>query len=188
MARIPGAAPMPAVWLAARLMQLPLDAAVRRALAQHPGLLARLGWEEERRVLVQPDGLPLAFLVRCSVRRARIEAVSANAAPDVHARIRGPIAALFDLTVGDDDGDAQFFSRVLRIEGDTATVVALRNAIDDAELEPLADFLSLPEPLVPVVRGGIARLARLARSASEDFAALHRLLMRLAPMREGGAR
>ena len=40
---------------------------------------------------------------------------------------------LFDLIDGSLDGDALFFSRKLRVTGDTEAVVALRNALDDVD-------------------------------------------------------
>jgi len=167
------------------LLQAPLDLAVARALRRHPALLRRLGWSDERLLVIEPDDLPIAFVVRCSARRARIAVVAAGAVPPAEARIRGPIGALLDLLVGDDDGDTQFFSRVLGIEGDTELVVALRNAIDDAELDPLADFLPLPDALLPLARRGVAGAVRLARRASADLSRLDDFLGRLTPVGRG---
>jgi predicted lipid carrier protein YhbT len=41
---------------------------------------------------------------------------------------------------GSCDGDALFFSRDLSIEGDTEAVLALRNALDDAEIDLPAEI------------------------------------------------
>ena len=53
--------------------------------------------------------------------------------PSSHARIAGSFLDLFDLIDGSLDGDALFFSRKLRVTGDTEAVVALRNALDDVD-------------------------------------------------------
>jgi len=44
------------------------------------------------------------------------------------------------------DGDALFFSRDLMIEGDTSAALALRNAIDDAELDLSVEIAGLGGP------------------------------------------
>ena len=50
------------------------------------------------------------------------------------------------------DGDALFFSRDLVIEGDTAAVLALRNAIDDAELDLSAEAQAMSGPFAAPVQ------------------------------------
>ena len=45
------------------------------------------------------------------------------------------------------DGDALFFSRDIVIEGDTAAGLALRNAIDNAELDLFEEALDMLGPL-----------------------------------------
>ncbi len=49
------------------------------------------------------------------------------------------------------DGDALFFSRDLAVEGDTSSVLALRNAIDDAELD-LAEEIGIGSTSVKLLR------------------------------------
>jgi len=53
------------------------------------------------------------------------------------------------------DGDALFFSRDLSIEGDTEAVLALRNAIENADLD-LSTVLGFPQPM----QGPVNRAAR----------------------------
>ena len=180
--------PPPLRSLPLALAQWPLDRTVRRVLRRHPHLLARLGWEEARTILIEPDDMPIAFALHCSRRGARLRLVAPGAPASACARIRGPFLALFDLLTGEDDGDAQFFTRRLRFEGDTEVVLALRNAIDDAELDPVADFLPLPPALTPLVRGGRERAARLAHAAARDFTRIERLLSHVAAGGEEEAR
>jgi predicted lipid carrier protein YhbT len=49
-----------------------------------------------------------------AMRRARIEAVPPGPVPEADTHIRAPLLDLFDLVIGDDDGDARFFTRMLR--------------------------------------------------------------------------
>lgn len=47
---------------------------------------------------------------------------------------------------GREDGDALFFSGALEISGDTSAVLALRNALDDAELDLTEELASWSPP------------------------------------------
>jgi predicted lipid carrier protein YhbT len=73
--------------------------------------------------------------------------------------------ALFDLIVGPHDGDALFFSRDLTIQGDIGAVLALRNAIDNAELDLPHEVAQLLQPLSslaePMLRTAVALLANM---------------------------
>jgi predicted lipid carrier protein YhbT len=78
--------------------------------------------------------------------------VTRHAVP-VDARIAGPLAALLGLVHGAYDGDALFFSRDLVVEGDTGAALALRNAVDDAELDLAGEITALPDVFAaPLVR------------------------------------
>jgi predicted lipid carrier protein YhbT len=79
------------------------------------------------------------------------------------ARIAAPLVVLIGMLDGSYDGDALFFSRDLVIEGDTSAVLALRNALDDAEIDP-ATLAGVPAPLkAPFNRGAEAVLDGLRR-------------------------
>lgn len=132
----------------------PLRLALARLVAsiarRHPGLLARLGEEGRRRFLIDPSDLPFVFLlVPRDAGGARIDVLRRGRDAAWNARIAGPLAALVSLANGASDGDALFFAGEIAIEGDTEAVVALRNAIDDAELDLLAEVAAafgLPDP------------------------------------------
>jgi hypothetical protein len=59
----------------------------------------------------------------------------------------------YDLVRGGRDGDALFFSRELTVTGDMTAAVTLRNAMDGSGVDLFAEFLDLPGPLGPLVRG-----------------------------------
>ena len=62
--------------------------------------------------------------------------------PAHDAGIAGTFFNLLDMIDGSLDGDALFFSRDLRVSGDTEAVVALRNALDDFEGSALDSVVS----------------------------------------------
>jgi len=126
-------------------------------MAARPSFARRLADHAGRTFAIDPADCPFAFLIvpgegRCAVRVVRD---AAQAAWD--ARIAAPLVVLLGMIDGVYDGDALFFSRDLVIEGDTAAVLALRNAIENAEIDP-ASALGLPAGL----RGGVNRAARMA--------------------------
>lgn len=130
-----------------------LSAALHGVTARKPDLLDRLGGFAERRFIIAPDRLPIAFEVqpsdRVRVRRRRDTA-------DACAIVRGPLSSLLGVLLGASDADAAFFSRKVVIEGDTAAAVALHNTLEAADLKP-SDFLPRPP--------GWDRLARAFRGA-----------------------
>lgn len=75
--------------------------------------------------------------------------------------IRGRLAAFLAMLHGADDGDALFFSGDLAIAGDTSAVLALRNALDDAELDLTGELAALfSPPLDGWLRRALALAAR----------------------------
>lgn len=133
--------------LAARLLgrmpllplSLTLTAYARRIAKSHPGLFRRLGEHDHAEFVLDPTDLPFVICLAPNggEPKVRLQRGRGNGT----ARIAGPLAALLGLVHGAFDGDALFFSRDLVIEGDTAAALALRNAVDDAELD-LAEELS----------------------------------------------
>ncbi len=121
----------------------PLRHAVQNLARRHPELFDRLGEHCTKDYLIDPIDMPL--VLRLSPRRVapRLDAFRRDATPSCDATIAGPLNKLLALIQSDEDGDALFFSRELTFEGDTEAVVALRNAIDDAELDLAEEFEAL---------------------------------------------
>jgi predicted lipid carrier protein YhbT len=137
---------------------------VARGMAErHPGLFTRLGPHAEKRFLIDPTDLPFSFLIRPKPAGPRIETRRQVTAADWDSRIAGPLAALLGMVHGAYDGDALFFSRDIVIEGDTEAALALRNAIDDTEIDLYAEAAG---SLGAAGRLAGPRLAPLARMAS----------------------
>ncbi|MGY6635271.1 MAG: ubiquinone anaerobic biosynthesis accessory factor UbiT [Alkalilacustris sp.] len=141
-------------------MGLALTVIARRLIARHPGLIARLGAHGDARFAIDPTDLPLTLLMHPHPTHTQI--TLHRSPPEAEARIAGPLAGLLGLVHGAYDGDALFFSRDLVIEGDTSAALALRNAIDDAELDLGAEIAMLAGPF----RAALAPLIRVAGRVS----------------------
>ncbi len=143
-----------------------LTAAARIIQGRHPEVLERLAEFGDILFVVDPVDLPFVFLLRLDGKTLGLEALNDMGAVEATATIRAPLLKLIDLAEGRIDGDALFFSRELVIEGETEAVVALRNAVDDAEIDMVADILSplgpLASPARHLVHGAAAVLARAA--------------------------
>ena len=140
-------------------MGLALTAIARRLIARHPSLIVRLGGYADARFAIDPTDLPLTLLMHPHPTHTRI--TLHRTPPEAEARIAGPLAALLGLVHGAYDGDALFFSRDLVIEGDTSAALALRNAIDDAELDLGAEVAGIAGPLRAVLAPLIAAVGRV---------------------------
>jgi predicted lipid carrier protein YhbT len=146
---------------------LPLELICARlaanALAARPAVAARLGEHADATFAIDPTDCPFAFLITPRDGVPSLTLVRELAGARYAARIAGPLVVLLGMLDGTYDGDALFFSRDLLIEGDTEAVLALRNALDDAELDP-ATVLGVPGPLqAPFNRGMDAALSQLRR-------------------------
>ncbi len=128
----------------------PLDLVLQRLatsiVTRHPGLLHRLHTGGARRFGIQPADLPFAMVIEAQDAGVRLSVVAQLDGERLDARITGNFLALLDLIDGRRDGDALFFSRDLAIEGDIGAVLALRNAIDNAELDLAHEVAQLAQP------------------------------------------
>ena len=135
---------------------------------RHPGLFERLSDLTDPTFLIDPVDLPLAFVLDATPEHPSLTA-GRKANKDVAAVIRGPLLTLIDLMEGRLDGDALFFSRALKIEGDTEAVVALRNAIDDAGINLTNDILESFGPFAPPARQALGLGGRIYARLRDDL-------------------
>lgn len=139
-------------------ISLSLTACSRRIAKRHPGLFRRLGAYGTTRFILDPTDLPILLCLdpnngNPSIRVTRKPCAGA-------ARISGPLAALLGLVHGAYDGDALFFSRDLVIEGDTGAALALRNAVDDAELDLALEIAAMSGPFARPLNQVVAMIER----------------------------
>ncbi|MCF8476379.1 MAG: SCP2 sterol-binding domain-containing protein [Pseudolabrys sp.] len=122
-----------------------------------PELFARLGGHAHKRFLVDPIDLPFVLILSPDNNKPTLRAYRRHEKPAYDAGIAGKFFNLLDMIDGSQDGDALFFSRDLRVTGDTEAVVALRNALDDFEGSALdsvvGSFGPLAKPAALVVSG-----------------------------------
>lgn len=144
---------------------LPLQAALflvlRRICDRHPHIFDRLGGHARKRFGIVPTDLPFAFVLEPLPPHPRLS-VTRRLPAGLDARISSSLAGLFGLVEGSLDGDALMFSRDLLVEGDVEAVLALRNAIDDAQLDLMSEIADAFGPLsVP-----LKHVLRVARSSA----------------------
>jgi predicted lipid carrier protein YhbT len=138
-------------------LQPPLALAMRLFLRKHPRVFERLSFSPNPLIVIDPEDLPLQFLLCCDPKAPSLKAIrpqrhsalpmQENHEESAAAVIRGPLAELIDLFQGRSDGDSLFFSRRMVVEGDMETVVALRNALDSEEIDIVGEICSLLGPL-----------------------------------------
>lgn len=138
--------------------EIALQQLANSIVLRHPGLLDRLGSAGARRFGIQPLDLPFAIVIEVIEAAVRLSVVRQLDTGKVDARVTGSLLSLIQLVDGHHDGDALFFSRDISVEGDMEAVLALRNAIDNAELDLLREAAQLAGPL-SVVAEQIARTA-----------------------------
>ncbi|OCK59325.1 sterol-binding protein [Bradyrhizobium sp. LMTR 3] len=154
-------------------LQLPLSLVLRSVVARHPHIFERLGEHAHKRFGLEPSDLPFSFVLAPHPETPSLVAVRSLPA-GIPVRIAGPLLALLGLIDGSYDGDALFFSRDLVVEGDVEAVLALRNAIDDAGVDLVADTAALFGPLAPLserlLAGALLRLKDVAGAAKHEGA------------------
>jgi predicted lipid carrier protein YhbT len=131
-----------------------LTLSLRSLARRRPGMFDRLGTHRRARYLIDPTDLPFAFLMVPDGASAVVRAVGKGRLPPSDVIVRGPILVLLGILEGTLDGDALFFHRALSVSGRTEALVALRNAIEDAELRP-SDWLGLTGSLGRLVDAGV---------------------------------
>lgn len=153
-----------------------LQRAMDRISHNHPDLFDRLKGVGSPSFLIIPSDLPFAFLMQTNAQAPSLHALKKNELPPqqtVDATIQGPLEQLLMLLEGRIDGDALFFSRTLTVHGDTEAVVALRNAVDSADIHVQDELLGLFGPFKRPV-GLFARAAeQLFARASCDLQTLN---------------
>jgi predicted lipid carrier protein YhbT len=108
-------------------------------IERHPEIFDRLGDYAACRYLIDVKDTPFVLLLMPEKKDIRIHLRSKKIRGD--ATVSGSFMTLVQLAQGGGDGDALFFSRDIMIEGDTEAVLALRNALDDADMDIIHDSL-----------------------------------------------
>jgi len=144
------------------LLQPILNRIATHVARSRPELFNRLGPHAGKRFLIDPIDLPFVLVLAPEPERPRLTAHRRSERIAKDAVIAGKFFILLDMIDGALDGDALFFSRDLRVSGDTEAVVALRNALDDFEGSALDSAVKSFGPL-SAPAGAALSLVRSAR-------------------------
>ena len=165
-------APMPVLQAAASAAM----AAMRR---RHDSVFERLSGLANPLFLIDPTDLPFRLLLDVTRAAPRLTVLRADTAPATPpgATISGPMPVLIELLEGRIDGDALFFNRALAVSGDMEAVVALRNAVDGAEIDLVEDLIRPLGPLAAPARRLAGLGSALYRRAEADLESLRAALL-----------
>jgi predicted lipid carrier protein YhbT len=141
---------IPVVLVPLPLTEVVVNLAYQRVLAKHPTLFDRLEEYQGRKFGFVPTDLPVAFVAKPDQRRIAVRRKPMTDSLDV--RVEAPFAVLIQLLQGQADGDALFFSRDIRVEGDMEALLALRNSLDDARVDLVGDLLGDGSPVAAMMR------------------------------------
>ncbi|MFB9948234.1 SCP2 domain-containing protein [Rhizobium puerariae] len=137
----------------------------RRVMKEHPGLFERLGEHRAKRFAFLPSDLPLVFEVEPGQPAIHVIRRDSGRRP-ADASVEGPLFMLLALLEGRCDADALFFSRNLSVTGDMEAMLAMRNALDGADIDLPRDLSTLAGPLAPLF-GKVAEDIRRRALADE---------------------
>jgi predicted lipid carrier protein YhbT len=141
----------------------------------HPRLLGNLARLDPALVHIVPDDLPYRFALRVGSEPVTLAIVDRNAT-GADAEVAASVATLVDLLEGRIDSDTLFFRRDLRISGNTAVIVGLRNVLDRDEVNLFNELAALAGPFAPPARALARRLDRALDQFGGRIAAMHRTL------------
>ena len=148
MSRVPPVLALAGQFLPLLPLQPLLGACLHGIQKRHPQIFDRLGAHATKRFGLDPTDLPFVFVLEPARMNPKI--VALRSMPQVDVRVTGTIAALIGLVDGSCDGDALFFSRDIQVEGDMEAAVALRNAVDEAGIDIIAESIAWLGPLSPI--------------------------------------
>jgi O2-independent ubiquinone biosynthesis accessory factor UbiT len=161
----------------------PVVSAISQAFAtklwkDHRQSFDRLKPYEGATFLIDPIDLPIVFHLELAPLGPKLKTVEKQATlQSVDATIRGSIKGLIDMVEGRVDGDALFFSRELEFGGDTEAVVALRNAIDDADINIVEEITASFGPLRRPAKNAAKVSTSIASRIIVDFETLQSSLL-----------
>ena len=149
---------------------LPLERLIsevaNRVASQHPEFFDRLDDYASKSFVIVPTDLDWVASLTFHSEKVQLRlARSLDSFPNRDVTVTAPFFTLVSLLDGEEDGDALFFSRDLTIEGDTEAVLALRNALDDAEIDFIHECSAIAGPLSrPLEAGGKKAISLLKAS------------------------
>jgi predicted lipid carrier protein YhbT len=134
----------------ARIADAVLSRVAASISARHPALLQRLAPYDGKIVTIVIEDVGVAINLRLGPRVALTLAGKGRSGCD--AVVSGNWLPLVALLEGRVDGDALFFSRALSFEGETDLLLAIRNALDGARIDVVAEIAATFGSAAPAFR------------------------------------
>lgn len=145
--------------------------------AAHPGVIGRLAPLCGKVFLIQPLDLPYKIKLTFGEAYIKARVDDGNTSPaDVH--ISGNLKSLIALFNGEEDGDALFFSRKISVQGDTAALLTLRNALDSDEIDLMDDLKNCLGIMKHPVSSAVAVTGSLSTRLNEDMMLINNALVK----------
>ncbi len=170
--------PLPLAKMILRLVPPPVLASavkivVGRMERRHPKLFQNVAQLAPATLHLKPTDIPHHFALRTGENPdfTLLENKDEPAAAD--ACVSGSLESLIDMLEGREDGDTLFFARELRITGNTAVIVALRNTLDREEINLYQEILSLCGPFKKPVSIGLALADHTLEKIKDHITAAH---------------
>lgn len=157
-----------------RVAELGAQALIHRLNFLHPGLRERLTEAEGKSFALALSDMPFNALLQIRQGRLTLVLRSKHSPLVADVKIHGVSETYLALLEGRADGDALFFSRDLRVEGDMEALLILRNALDNERIDIRDTVFSVFGPF----SGIVSRAARPVEALGMRFARDVRRLLR----------
>lgn len=150
---------------------------LKRMKGRFPKLFRNLEALPPARVLLVPTDTPHQFLLEIGQAPVAFSVVQGEDFPS-DARVAGRLEVMVDMLEGRADGDMLFFSRDIKVTGDTEVIVALRNTLDREEINIFEEITGLCGPFAQPVRTALTLadrvLGRVRARLSDAHDRMHR--------------
>lgn len=122
--------------LGLRALSHALERAISGLYQQYPAAVDRLQPIYGKHFYIRIDESPWDISLRLFPRRVQLTCLprKPDRLPSYDVYVAGPLRTLLDIVEGEQDGDAQFFSRTLKVQGDMDILVMLRNVLDNEDI------------------------------------------------------
>ncbi len=174
--------------LPARPVNFALEKICTRLARNHPQVLERLEPIFGQVFIISPQEFDRVFQVR--FHGDGIDAIyTKTPCEEADVMICGPLMSLIDMLDGKQDGDALFFNRLITVEGNTESLLTLRNALDSDDIDLMAEITATFGPLKKISRRVLEKGRSAYHTAEQDMevvntALLNPLLKRVASLEQ----
>lgn len=120
-------------------LSLVLQKTANQVYQRHPNAIERLQPIAGTRFYVTITNLPINVLMVFNNNRIQVDC-NLRYLPEADVAITGSYQALVQIFEGSSDADSLFFSRDINIKGNIEALVTLRNALDNEEIDLVAEL------------------------------------------------